>query len=243
MISHREPNPAAAWDRAAAGFGSLWLIMWTAFCYFLVLGVYKKWQAVRGSGYKLGQVMAALGVSLFALPFLAGEVFGAVMVAGAVSVPAVAALGAMAFLNPLFYHLLKAPTLAGRKLMDQIEGFKLYLSVAEKDRLNLLNPPEKTPELFEKYLPFALALDVENQWSEQFAEVLAHAGTPEQPYSPSWYSGRSWDSSRPSRLGDNLGSSFASAISSSSSPPGSSSGSGGGGSSGGGGGGGGGSGW
>jgi len=37
--------------------------------------------------------------------------------------------------------------------MDQIEGFKLYLSVAEKDRLNLLNPPEKDPSLFEKTCP------------------------------------------------------------------------------------------
>ena len=83
----------------------------------------------------------------------------------------------MAFLHVLFYHLLKAPTLTGRKVMDQIEGFKMYLSVAEKDRLNLLNPPEKTPELFEKYLPYALALDVENEWSEQFAEILARAGT------------------------------------------------------------------
>ena len=99
---------------------------------------------------------------------------------------------AMGFLNALFYHLLKAPTLTGRKIMDQIEGFKLYLSVAEKERLNLLNPPEKTPALFEKYLPFALALDVENAWSEQFAEVLAKAGTGAQPYSPVWYSGRSF---------------------------------------------------
>jgi uncharacterized membrane protein len=143
----------------------------------------------------------------------------------------------------LFYHLLKAPTLRGRKVMDQIEGFKMYLSVAEKDRLNLLNPPEKTPELYERYLPYALALDVENEWGEQFAEVLARAQVDGQPYSPSWYSGRSWDVSRTSGFSDSLGSDFAGAISSSSTAPGSSSGSGGGGSSGGGGGGGGGSGW
>jgi uncharacterized membrane protein YgcG len=230
-------------DRAAAGFGSLWLIMWTAFCYFLVVNAYRKWQAARGSGFKLGQLLGALGASLFALPFLAGEIFGAGMVAGAVSVPAVVTLAVMAFLNALFYHLLKAPTLSGRKIMDQIEGFKLYLSVAEKERLDLLNPPEKTPGLFEKYLPYALALDVENQWSEQFAAVLARAGTGGQPYTPVWYSGSSWDSFHTSRFADSLGSTLASAISSSSSPPGSSSGSGGGGFSGGGGGGGGGSGW
>ncbi len=230
-------------DQAAAGFGSLWLIMWTAFCYFLVVNAYRKWQAARGSGFKLGQLLRALGASLFALPFLAGEIFGAGMLAGAVSIPAVVTLAAMAFLNALFYHLLKAPTLSGRKIMDQIEGFKLYLSVAEKERLDLLNPPEKTPQLFEKYLPYALALDVENQWSEQFAAVLARAGTGGQPYAPTWYYGSSWDNFHTSRFADSLGSTLASAIASSSSPPGSSSGSGGGGSSGGGGGGGGGSGW
>ena len=84
---------------------------------------------------------------------------------------------------------------------------------------------------------------MENAWSEQFAEVLAKAGTETQPYSPVWYSGSSWDSFHTSRFSDSLGSSFAGAISSSSTAPGSSSGSGGGGSSGGGGGGGGGSGW
>ena len=64
---------------------------------------------------------------------------------------------------------MKAPTLAGRKILDQIEGFKLYLSVAEKDRLNLANPPELTPALFEQFLPYALALGVEQKWSEQFS--------------------------------------------------------------------------
>jgi len=228
-------------DKFAAGFGSLWLTIWTAACYFLAVAVYKKWKAVRGGG--LMKLLGALGASLFALPFFAGEIFGVFFLSTAVSIPAAATLAAMAFLNALFYHLLKAPTLSGRKIMDQVEGFKLYLSVAEQERLNLLNPPEKTPALFEKYLPYALALDVENAWSEQFAEVLARAGTETQPYSPIWYAGSSWDSSHTSRFTDSLGSSFAGAISSSSSPPGSSSGSGGGGSSGGGGGGGGGSGW
>jgi uncharacterized membrane protein YgcG len=228
-------------DRFAAGFGALWLSVWTVVCYFLAAAVYKKWQAARGRGFM--QALGALGVTLFALPFFVGEIAGAVMFSFAVSTPAMVVLAALGFLNALFYHLLKAPTLSGRKIMDQIEGFKLYLSVAEKERLNLLNPPEKTPELFERYLPYALALDVENAWSEQFAEVLAQAGTETQPYSPSWYAGSSWDNFHTSRFTDSLGSSFTGAISSSSSPPGSSSGSGGGGFSGGGGGGGGGSGW
>jgi hypothetical protein len=43
------------------------------------------------------------------------------------------------------------------------------------ERLNQLNPPEKTPELFEKFLPYALALNVEQEWCEKFADVLAQA--------------------------------------------------------------------
>jgi hypothetical protein len=42
-------------------------------------------------------------------------------------------------------------------------GFREYLEIAEKEEMNLRNPPEKTPQLFEHYLPFALALGVENK--------------------------------------------------------------------------------
>jgi uncharacterized membrane protein len=147
-------------------------------------------------------------------------------------------LVALAILNILFYQLLKAPTLAGRRVMDALEGFRLYLSVAEQDRLNLLNPPEKTPQLFESFLPYALALGVEQAWSEQFAEQIEKANRSNN-YHPGWYSG----STPLSQLGSSIGGAFTGAVSSSTNAPGSSSGSGGGGSSGGGGGGGGGGGW
>jgi len=147
--------------------------------------------------------------------------------------------------NALFYYLLKAPTAQGRKFMDQMEGFKMFLSVSEKDRMNMLNPPEKTPELFEKYLPFALALDVENKWAEQFSDVFERLAQQGAEYHPMWYSGGSWNRFQTGRFANSLGSSFSGAIASSAVAPGSSSGFGGGGGgfSGGGGGGGGGGGW
>lgn len=95
--------------------------------------------------------------------------------------------------NYMFYKLLKAPTLKGRSMLDELEGFRLYLSIAEKERLNLLNPSEKTPELFEVFLPYALALDVEQDWAEQFADVFDRLPSGGE-YSPSWYSrGTSWE--------------------------------------------------
>ncbi len=94
---------------------------------------------------------------------------------------------------------LEGATPAGRKVMDEIEGFRQYLGVAEEDRLNYLHPPEKTPELFERYLPYAVALDVENRWAERFAGVLAAAAAAGAATTAAWYSGNRDISSDPAR--------------------------------------------
>jgi len=150
---------------------------------------------------------------------------------------------AMAVTTIFFAIIMKRPTLRGRKLLDEILGFKDYLEIAEKDEMNLRNPPEKTPELFETYLPFALALGVDQLWAEKFAAVLsAVQQTDGTTYQPAWYNG-SLNTMDLSGATSQLSSSLNTAITSSVSPPGSSSGGGGGGFSGGGGGGGGGGGW
>ena len=152
-------------------------------------------------------------------------------------------LGLMVVGFLIFAVLLQAHTQLGRRLLDKVEGFKMYLEVAEQDDLNLRNPPEKTPALFETYLPFALALGVEQPWADQFADVFARLATETgQTYEPRWYRG-DFDSSNLGDFAADMGGALNSAISSASTPPGSSSGSGGGGFSGGGGGGGGGGGW
>ena len=78
-------------------------------------------------------------------------------------------------INCLFYFLLKAPTRLGRNVMDEIQGFKKYLSTAETNRLNTLASAEENLALFEKFLPYALALDVDQEWSEHFSAILEQA--------------------------------------------------------------------
>jgi hypothetical protein len=75
----------------------------------------------------------------------------------------------MLTIHVVFFFLLRAPTPLGRKVLDKIEGFRTYLAAAEGDRLDRMTPPEKTPGLYQAYLPYALALGVENRWSEQFS--------------------------------------------------------------------------
>jgi uncharacterized membrane protein YgcG len=186
---------------------------------------------------------------VFILPAIAivAAAFLALLLLNAWSPLAIAVLVGTVLLVPLFAWLLKAPTAVGRRLLDKLEGFKLYLDVAEKDELNLRNPPEKTPELFETFLPYAFALGVEQRWAEKFngvfGRIRAETG---RVYQPVWYHGH-WDAGRlgnnVSGMTTNMTHAVGSAIAAAATPPGSSSGSGGGGSSGGGGGGGGGGGW
>jgi len=175
----------------------------------------------------IGSMLIALNIGNGPTPFVIGTIV-------------------LSFLTMAFFAIImKRPTIRGRKLLDEMLGFKDFLEIAEKDELNLRNPPAKTPELFEALLPYALALGVDQQWSERFAGVLAAIRNPDgSAYSPSWYNGK-WNSSNLSKTTKSLSSGLSSAVGSSVSPPGSSSGfsGGGGGSSGGGGGGGGGGGW
>ncbi len=230
---------------AAVIFLSVWLTLWSLCVTMLLLSVAALWrEALKGNVFhRMAAVVPALMLSAFSIPFMAGEAVGLAFLGWMTSAGTIAVLALIVLVNIVFYHLLKAPTRAGRTLLDQIEGFKLFLSAVDADRLRLLNPPNKTPELFERCLPYALALGVEHAWAAQFADVLARAGQGGGSYAPGWYSGSAWSASGMSGFASSLGSSLSGAIASSSTAPGSSSGGGGGGSSGGGGGGGGGGGW
>ena len=155
----------------------------------------------------------------------------------------IAGIVAMIVTMVFFAIIMKRPTIRGRAVLDEMLGFKDYMEMAEKDELNLRNPPQKTPQHFEALLPFALALGVDQAWAERFATTLASIRNADgSTYSPTWYNGN-WNTANLSKTTSELGNGLHSAVNSSVSPPGSSSGGGGGGFSGGGGGGGGGGGW
>ncbi len=153
-------------------------------------------------------------------------------------------LSALVVLNVVFALLMRRPTEEGRRLLDHIEGLKLYMEVASKDdiaRLEHRNPdePPLDAERFESLLPYALALDVESAWTDKFTQAVGVEAANQATNRMHWYHG---DLGRGGLAGlsNDLGQSLSSQVASSSSPPGSSSGGGGGGASGGGGGGGGG---
>jgi uncharacterized membrane protein len=99
---------------------------------------------------------------------LLGMQSGAAVVAGIVSGLIVAA----------FAWIMPARTERGTRELENILGFREFLSRVDADRLNRM---VKTPEMFEKFLPFAMALGVESNWAKAFEGIYS------QP--PQWYTG------------------------------------------------------
>ena len=134
----------------------------------------------------------------------------------------------------VFALVMPARTARGARMMEQVLGFEEFLSRVDREHFERV---VKTPELFEKMLPFAMCLGVEKRWVAAFDDIC------KQP--PSWYHGSTMGTFQASSFARDLGhmsSATGSAMASSPRSSGSS-GFGGGGSSGGGGGGGGGGGF
>jgi uncharacterized membrane protein len=108
------------------------------------------------------------------------------------------------------------PTTEGWKRRNEIEGLKFFLGVAEADRLRVLNPPDFTPALYERVLPYAVALGVEMVWSRRFAAALAAS---QIQYQLNWYDGsHPWNRSDTADFSSDLGGGLATAINAASTP-------------------------
>jgi uncharacterized membrane protein len=145
-------------------------------------------------------------------------------------------LGMSGVIIILFANAMPSMTPVGARRWAELKGLEEYIRRAEKLELETRYAPEKTSQLFESLLPYAIALNVSDIWVKQFASVLAS-----QP--PTWYVGGNVGQFNVASFQSGLNSFQTAATRTMGSSPGSSSGSGGGGSVGGGGGGGGGGSW
>ena len=83
-----------------------------------------------------------------------------------------------AIIIAIFGFFMPARTTTGARALEGVLGFEDFLNHVESDRFNRTI---KTPEMFEKFLPFAMALGVEKNWSKAFQGIY------NQP--PQWYQG------------------------------------------------------
>jgi len=140
------------------GFLSLWLSIWTLGCVVLGMQVVASWRNVltlrKKTLHRLGSFGGAIFITAFATPFFVAEVIVLGVLVFQVSIWMAPLLLGLVAINWGFWHWIKQPTVDGQRVMDLIEGFRMYLETAEEEFLRRMHPPELTPELFEKYLPF-----------------------------------------------------------------------------------------
>ncbi|MDH5588821.1 MAG: DUF2207 domain-containing protein [Gemmatimonadota bacterium] len=128
---------------------------------------------VRQGYIGAGVVVAALGMAVGQFADLAGVA------------PLTPILAAILTAVPVFAFgwIMPARTIRGARALEHTLGFQEFLDRVESDRFERM---VKSPEMFEKFLPFAMALGAERRWAEAFADIYTEP--------PSWYVGR-WDGS------------------------------------------------
>ena len=107
---------------------------------------------------------------------VAGGVMGAKF--GFTPLPFMVAGVLIALIVGIMGHLMPARTVPGTRTLEQVLGFEEFLSRVEKENYARV---AKTPEMFERFLPYAMAFGVERQWARAFKDIVH---TP-----PRWYSG------------------------------------------------------
>jgi hypothetical protein len=207
-------------QRSLLFLATLGFLPWSVGCLSLVdLTIATCKNALFGPYHAPTARKQAVVLSAISLPFFIVEVAGLGVVAWAASIGVVAVMVILVAINYLFHILLKTSAPSGRALSNQIEGFRMFLGATEHGRPGADIPTKVNPDLFERFLPYALALNVEKAWGEKLAAALAQiANRRTIDYSPHWYSGPSWNPITAANFATSLGSSFASAISCATTP-------------------------
>lgn len=90
--------------------------------------------------------------------------------------------------------IMAAPTQKGAELKEYLEGLKMYMKLAEAERIKVLQSPDgrmtekvdvankgQLVKLYERLLPYAVLFGIEKKWAKEFADLY------DKP--PEWYSG------------------------------------------------------
>ncbi|BAI80599.1 conserved hypothetical protein [Deferribacter desulfuricans SSM1] len=82
----------------------------------------------------------------------------------------------------IFARIMPKKTTKGSKVYQLVEGFKEFIERVEKPKLKALL--KEDPNYFDKILPFAIALGIEEKVAEKFKDLITEP--------PSWYRGSSY---------------------------------------------------
>jgi hypothetical protein len=67
---------------------------------------------------------------------------------------------------------LKRKSPLGRQVSGQIAGFHQFLKKVDQDKLDRLNPGSNAPEDLDRFLPYAIALEVKEAWGDHLSQAF-----------------------------------------------------------------------
>jgi hypothetical protein len=159
---------ATTLQESSSMFITFWLFFFTSVAGLVIGGVWTSKPA--RSSMRLRITRAVLPVLFFGLP-------GAVIYFAALpqSHGFVLALLLSVLLNSIFFVIMRAPTPRGLIILQQLAGFREFLLRVEQDRLDRVNTPEQRAELMDRFLPYAIALNVREGWGDRMASDFSDA--------------------------------------------------------------------
>ena len=159
---------AATLDAQSSIFITFWLLMFTSIAGMVIGGVWTSTPTRPSMKQNMTRVLVP--VLFFGLP-------GAVIYFAALpqSHGFVLALLISVILNSVFFVIMRAPTQRGLSMLQQLAGFREFLMRVEQDPLDRVNTPEQRAELMNRFLPYAIALNVREGWGDKMASAFSDA--------------------------------------------------------------------
>jgi hypothetical protein len=159
---------AATLEASSSMFITFWLLLFTSIAGLVIGGLWTSKPTHPSTRQRVGRVM--LPVLFFGLP-------GSLIYVAALpqSHGFVLALLLSVLLNNIFFVIMRAPTSRGLIILQQLAGFREFLMRVEQDPLDRVNTPEQRAELMNRFLPYAIALNVREGWGDKMASAFSDA--------------------------------------------------------------------
>jgi hypothetical protein len=159
---------AATLEVSSSMFITFWLLMFTSIAGLVIGGIWTSKPAHPSAKQRVARVLVP--VLFFGFP-------GAVIYFGALPQSHGFVLGLLlsVVLNSIFFVIMRAPTPRGLIILQQLAGFREFLLRVEQDPLDRVNTPEHRAELMNRFLPYAIALNVREGWGDKMASAFSDA--------------------------------------------------------------------
>jgi len=134
--------------------------------FFLTLRLAELLQTARKQADRT-VILRILTVAPLLLPCIAAFVLGSILLQSTFGTALVVLTASLVILNVVFFLSVRFPTPEGHQVLNEIRGFRDFLASVERLPGDRMDAPDDHLDEYEKYLPYAVALEVEQAWCDK----------------------------------------------------------------------------